>query len=142
MWENISRELTFANWISKIANFMEVIARIQIRNLISQKIFLRFKTKSLFWPLLMAIKLYWILFWQCSCLNLIFWKRHFQELATKLQKHVLVKISSTKMSYNIYNIYNRHLRDDARSIFRERQREREREKILATFQINILFLVF
>ena len=46
------------------------------------------------------------------------------------------------MSYNIYNIYNRHLRDDARSIFRERQREREREKILATFQINILFLVF
>ena len=72
------------------------------------------------------------------------------------------------MSYNIYNIYNRHLRNDAQSIFRERetethtqrethterdthrethrereQREREREReILATFHINILFLVF
>ena len=140
----MSRKLTFVNWVWKVANIVEGVLWIQIRNLISQKIFLRFKTKSLFWPLLMAIKLYWILFWQCSCLNLIFWKRHFQESATKLQKHVLVKISSTKMSYNIYNIYNRHLRDDARSIFRERQRdrEREREKILATFQINILFLVF
>ena len=28
--------LTFANWDSKIANFMEVISEIQIRNLISQ----------------------------------------------------------------------------------------------------------
>ena len=156
----MSRKLTFANWVWKVANIVEGVSWIQIRNLISQKRFLQFKTKSLIWPLLMAIKLYWILFWQCSCPNLIFRKRHFQELATKSQKHVLVKISSTKMSYNIYNIYNRHLRNDARSIFREREtethtqrethrerhtqresRERERE-ILATFHINILFLVF
>ena len=132
------RKLTFANWVWKVANIVEGVSWIQIRNLISRKIFLQFKTKSLIWPLLMAIKLYWILFWQCSCPNLIFRKRHFQELTTKSQKHVLVKISSTKMSYNIYNIYNRHLRNDARSIFRDR----EREKILATFQINISFLVF
>ena len=132
------RKLTFANWVWKVANIVEGVSWIQIRNLISRKIFLQFKTKSLIWPLLMAIKLYWILFWQCSCPNLIFRKRHFQELTTKSQKHVLVKISSTKMSYNIYNIYNRHFRNDARSIFRDR----EREKILATFQINILFLVF
>ena len=132
------RKLTFANWVWKVANIVEGVSWIQIRNLISRKIFLQFKTKSLIWPLLMAIKVYWILFWQCSCPNLIFRKRHFQELTTKSQKHVLVKISSTKMSYNIYNIYNRHLRNDAQSIFRDR----EREKILATFQINILFLVF
>ena len=38
-----------------------------------------------------------------SQLDLIFWKWHFRELATKSQKHVLVKISSAKISYNIYN---------------------------------------
>ena len=142
----MSRKLTFANWVWKVANILEGVSWIQIRNLISQKRFLQFKTKSLIWPLLMAIKLYWILFWQCSCPNLIFRKRHFQELATKSQKHVLVKISSTKMSYNIYNIYNRHLRNDARSIFRERETEthtqrerhteresRERERFLQLF---------
>ena len=35
--ENISWELTFANWVAKIANFTKVISGIQIRNLISQK---------------------------------------------------------------------------------------------------------
>ena len=44
-----------------------------------------------------------------------FQKRHFQKLATKSQKHVLVKISSMKISYNIYNIYNSNLRNDAQS---------------------------
>ena len=38
-WENISRGLTFANWVWKIANLMEGIMWIQIRNLISQKFF-------------------------------------------------------------------------------------------------------
>ena len=93
---------------------------------------------------LTSIKRYLTLFWQCSCLDLIFRKRHFRELATKSQKHVLVKISSTKISYNIYNIYNRNLRNDARSMFRERGREKNRAgaTILATFLINIFFLVF
>ena len=52
-----------------------------------------------------------------------FQKIHFRELATKLQKHVLVKTSFAKISYNIYNIYNRNLRNDAQSMFRERERE-------------------
>ena len=43
LWENISRELTFGNCASKIVNFMKGISWIQIRNLISQKTFLRFK---------------------------------------------------------------------------------------------------
>ena len=42
------------------------------------------------------------------------------------------------MSYNIYNIYNRNLRNDAQSIFREGEREREREREReTTFLINI-----
>ena len=92
----------------------------------------------------MFIKHYLTLFWQCSSLNLIFQKRHFWELSTKLQKHALVKISSTKISYNIYNIYNRNLRNDAQSMFREGEREKNRvgTVILATFLINIFFLVF
>ena len=43
---------------------------------------------------LTSIKRYLTLFWQCSYLDLIFRKRHFRELVTKLQKYVLVKISS------------------------------------------------
>ena len=108
------------------------------RNFISQKIFLWFKTKRLILPLLISIKSYLTLFWQCSCLSLIFRKRHFRELTTKSEKHVLLKMSSTKTSYKIYNIYNRNLRNVVWSIFRER----ERKKILATFLINIFFPVF
>ena len=89
----------------------------------------------------MSIKCYLTLFWQCSCLDLIFQKVHFRELATKLQKHVLVKISSSKISYNIYNIYNRNLRNDAESMFREREKNRVGAMVLATFLINIFFLV-
>ena len=77
---------------------------------------------------LTSIKHYLTLFWQCSCLHLIFQKRHFGELATKSQKHVLVKVSSTKVSYNIYNIYNRYLRNDEQSMLREMEGERERER--------------
>ena len=36
------------------------------------------------------------------------------------QIYVLVKISSTKIPYSIYNIYNRYLRNDMQSMFRER----------------------
>ena len=42
-------------------------------------------------------------------------------LAIKLQNHVVVKISSTKISYGIYNIYNRYLRNDGQVMFRERE---------------------
>ena len=66
------------------------------------------------------MKRYLTLFWQCSCLDLIFPKRHFRKLAKKSQKHLLVKISSTKVSYNIYN---RNLRNDARSMFKVREIE-------------------
>ena len=66
------------------------------------------------------IKFHLTLVWQCSCFNLIFPKRHFRKLATKSQKHLLVKISSTKMSDNIYN---RNLRNDARSMFKVREIE-------------------
>ena len=52
----------------------------------------------------------------------------FPRIDHKATKHVLLKISSTKISYNIYNIYNRYLRNDAQLIFRERQRERERRE--------------
>ena len=93
------------------------------RNFISQKIFLWFKTKRLILPLLISIKSYLTLFWQCSCLSLIFRKRHFRELTTKSEKHVLLKMSSTKTSYKIYNIYNRHLRNVVWSIFIEREKK-------------------
>ena len=57
-------------------------------------------------------------------LDLIFRKRYFRELATKSQKHVLVKISSTEIHYIIYNIYNRNFRNEARSIFgKEREKQ-------------------
>ena len=88
---------------------------------------------------LTSIKRYLTLFWQCSCLHWIFRKRYFREL-TKSQKHVLVKISSIKGSYNIYNICNKYLRNDERSMLRAREGERER-MILSTFLINIFFLV-
>ena len=94
-----------------------------------------------------------------------FRKIHFREFATKSQKHVLVKTTSTKISYNIYNTYNRNLRNDARSMLRERETERDRETERQTeterdrqrqterekqgrdngschFLINIFFLVF
>ena len=74
---------------------------------------------------LMFIKHYLTLFWQFAWLDLIFQKRHFLALS---QKYILLKIFSTKISCNIYNIYNRNLRNDARSMLREREREREREK--------------
>ena len=45
-WENISRELIFANWVSEIANFTEGILWIPIRNLILLKVFSRFKTQK------------------------------------------------------------------------------------------------
>ena len=70
-----------------------------------------------------------------------FEKRHFQALVTKLQKHGFVKISSTKVSNNIHNIYNRNLRNAAQSMFRERE-NKVGATILATFLINIFFLVF
>ena len=64
----------------------------------------------------------------------------FSRIGHKVQKYVLVKISPTKMSYNIYN---RNLRNDARSMFRERCRKnRVGATSLATFLINIFFLVF
>ena len=92
---------------------------------------------------LMFIKHYLTLFWQFAWLDLIFQKRHFLALS---QKYILLKIFSTKISCNIYNIYNRNLRNDARSMLRERERERERNRIgatiLATFLINIFCLVF
>ena len=69
---------------------------------------------------LTSIKCYLTLLWQCSCLVLIFWKIHLQKLAAKSQKHVLVKISSTEISYSIYNIYNRYLTNDVQSMLRER----------------------
>ena len=65
-----------------------------------------------------------------------------RELAKKSPKHVLVKISSTKMSHNIYNIYNRYLRNDVRSMFREGEKSRAGTTILATFVAIIFFLVF
>ena len=52
--------------------------------------------------------------------NLLIWKRHFQKLAAKSQKHVLVKISSTEISCSIYNIYNRYLANDVQLMLRER----------------------
>ena len=52
-----------------------------------------------------------------------------------------MKISFTKISYNIYNIYSKNLRSDALSMFRERVRKRNQNRvgamILATFLINI-----
>ena len=71
--------------------------------------------------ILMSIKCSLTLFWKCSCLNLYFRKQHFQKLAVKSQNHVLVEISSTKMSYGIYNIHNRDLRNDGQSMFTERE---------------------
>ena len=47
--------------------------------------------------ILTSIKRSLTLFWKCSCIDLIFFSRHFRELAPKSQKHVLVKISSTKI---------------------------------------------
>ena len=46
-WENISRELAFSNWFLKIANFTEVFR--EYKSKMSQKIFLRFKSKQLIW---------------------------------------------------------------------------------------------
>ena len=96
---------------------------------------------------LKSIKRYLTLFWQCSSLDLIFRKRNFWELVTSLEKHILVKISCAKISYHIYNIYNKYFRNDRQSVFRERERERERESkvettIVATFLINIILIVF
>ena len=111
---------------------------------------------------LTSIKRYFTWFWQCSCIDLFFRKRHFRKLVTKSQKHVLIKISSTKIPYNIliyyfnynillfykipyniYNIYNRYLNNDARSKSqREGEKSRVGAKILATFLIIILFLAF
>ena len=42
----------------------------------------------------------------------------------------------------IYNIYNRNLRNDAQSMFREGDKNRVGATVLATFLINIFFLVF
>ena len=50
----------------------------------------------------------------------------FSRMGHKVAKHVLVKISSMKISYNIYNIYNRNLRNDTQSMFREREREKKK----------------
>ena len=105
----------------------------------SQKTFWRFKTQKFNLVLvLMSIKRSLTLFWQCSCLDLIFRRRHFRKLSVISQNHVLVKISSTKISYGICNIYNRYLRNDGQSMFRERVGV----TILATFLINIFFLLF
>ena len=62
----------------------------------------------------------------------------FSRIGHKVAKHVLVKISSMKISYNIYNIYNRNLRNDTRCL----EKDRVVEMILATFLSNIFFLVF
>ena len=43
----------------------------------------------------------------------------------KVAKHVLVKISSTKISY-IHNIYNRNLRNDAQCLETEREKKQGR----------------
>ena len=94
---------------------------------------------------LTSIKHYLTFFWQCSCIDLVFRKGHCRELATKSQKHVLVEISSTEISYNVYNIYNWNLRNDAWLIFGDREKEKKNRaeaKISATFLINILFIVF
>ena len=104
---------------------------------------------------LTSIKHYLTFFWQCSCIDLVFRKWHFWELATELQKHVLTKISSKKISYNIYDIYiiGIYLRNDVRLMFRERDREKragreiERKKQgkdnhSSHFLIIIFFLVF
>ena len=90
--------------------------------------------------ILRFIKSYLTLFWQCSCLNLIFSKRHFRELATKSKKHVLMKISST----NIYNVYNRYLRNDRLSMFREGEKSRVGATFLPLFLslFSSLFCMF
>ena len=117
MWENVSRDFTFANCISKTANFTEHISWIQIIDLILQKIFWQFKSKKVNLAVVFTfIKLYLTLLWQCFFLNSIFPQRHFRKYHTKLQKHVLVKISFTKISYNIYN---RKLRNESK---RERKK--------------------
>ena len=72
-------------------------------------------------PKVYVIKRSITLFGQCFYLNLIFREQHFRRLAIKLQNHVLVKISSTKISYGIYNICNRYLRNDGQSMFRKRE---------------------
>ena len=52
----------------------------------------------------------------------------FSRNGLKIAKICSCENSSTKISYNIYNIYNRNLRNNARSMFREREREREKKK--------------
>ena len=47
----------------------------------------------------------------------------FSRIGHKVPKHVLVKISSTKISYNICNIYNRNLRNDAQCLARDREKQ-------------------
>ena len=94
---------------------------------------------------LTSIKHYLTFFWQCSCIDLVFRKGHCRELATVSQKHVLVEISSTEISYNVYNIYNWNLRNDTWLIFVDREKEKKHRAgatISATFLINILFIVF
>ena len=59
------------------------------------------------------------------------------------QKHVLMKIFSTKISDNVYNMYNRYLRNDAPiDVWKEGEKSRAGATILATFLIIIFFLVF
>ena len=90
----------------------------------TKDIFCNLRPKSYLVVVLTSIKHYWTLFWQCFCLDLIFWKRHFRELATKSQKRVVVKISSTEISYVIYDTYSSNWRNEALSMFgkmREKQ---------------------
>ena len=70
-----------------------------------------------------------------------FLEETFSRIVLTVQKYVFVKISSAKISYNIYK---RNLRNDARSMLREREREKNRVEatILAIFLINIFFFVY
>ena len=52
-----------------------------------------------------------------------------------------MKISSTKISYNIY-IYNRYFRNNALSMFRESNKGKVGATFLATILINVFFLIF
>ena len=45
-----------------------------------------------------------------------------------------------KISY-IFNIYNRYLRNDTQSMFSKREKSRIGTTVLATFLINVFFLV-
>ena len=63
----------------------------------------------------------------------------FSRIGHKVQKYVLVKISSTKIF--IYDIYNRSLRNDARSMLISLQKKKKmnKESLLISFCFRYKF---